>query len=146
MRALAAELLRAQRENNMTAFESAMLRAQGNVPALLLSLCGLANRAMDQVISREAAMALVTRLAAEMDDPPPRDLFAHELWADAVSLLEAAGNEDGERAVEIMRSNSDLLLLHGFVMQAIALILVNVPADTRATWMTQLRGVTPPSL
>jgi hypothetical protein len=69
MRGVAAEMLRAQRDSDPAAFVSAMNRADGQGRELRVSLCGLANKAMDEVIRRPPANKLVERLSRDMPLP-----------------------------------------------------------------------------
>jgi hypothetical protein len=144
MRALAAELLRAQRHGDRVAFNAAMLRAGGNVPALLISLCGLSNRAMDEVIGRAEADALIERISAELPTPPAPQEEIADVWRDTAALVESVARHDMEAARTLAVNTPNLPLLHGFVLHVLATVLDTMEPDSVAGLVAGMRLSEPP--
>jgi hypothetical protein len=144
MRALAAELLRAQRHGDQVAFNAATLRAQGRVPALLISLCGLSNAAISEVIGRAESDALIERLSAEMATPATTEDEIADVWRDAAALVEAVARNDLAAARTLAVNTPNLPLLHGFVLHVLATVLGAMEPESVAAVVEGMRLSEPP--
>jgi DNA-binding GntR family transcriptional regulator len=144
MRALAAELLRAQRHSDRVAFDAAMLRAEGRVPALLISLCGLSNNAMNEVIGKDQADALIERLSQELPPPVLTQEESADVWRDAAALIETVARGDLEAARALTVNTPNLPLLQGFVLHVLAAVLDSLPAEVVDGLVAGMRESEPP--
>jgi hypothetical protein len=144
MRALAAALLRAQRHSDRVAFDAAMLRAEGRVPALLISLCGLSNNAMNEVIGKDQADALIERLSQELPPPVLTQEESADVWRDAAALIETVARGDLEAARALTVNTPNLPLLQGFVLHVLAAVLDSLPAEVVDGLVAGMRESDPP--
>lgn len=144
MRAIAAELLRAHRFDDQQAFMSAMNRAEGKVPDLLMALCFIANRGMELALSREEANALVERLARDLPPPENREQIESDAWLDAIALCETAATGDLQGSRVLLANSPDLALLFGSVMQLLATLLPTLPPEMLNAFFAAAREVQPP--
>ena len=144
MRALAAELLRAQREGDHIALNAAMLRAQGCVPDLLVSLCLLVNRTMARVMGTEEASSLIDLISRELPPPPTSEEQTADVWRDAAAMVEALSRDDLEAARNLATNTPNLPLLHGFVLHVLAVVLDTMPPEAVAGLVEGMRRSDPP--
>lgn len=143
-RALAAELLRAQRHGDQVAFNAAMLRAEGNVPALLVSLCGLSNRVINDVIGRAEADVLIDRVSSELPAPGLAEDEVADVWRDEAALVAALHMEDLTAARNLTVNTPNLPLLNGFVMHVLAIVLDSMDPTAVAGLIDGMRLSEPP--
>jgi hypothetical protein len=146
MRGLGAELLRAHRHGDQAAFLTAMRQAERRVPGLLVSLCFVANKAMDQAITRPAADALVARVARDAPAPPPREEVAADAWRDAIAMIEAVARDDAASARVIALNTPDYTILLGCVLRLVSLLCQIIDPDTLAAAMAAARASGPPAV
>lgn len=121
-----------------------MLRAEGSVPALLISLCGLSNRAMDEVIGRAEADVLLDRVSSELPAPGVTEDEIADVWRDAAALVEAVANADLIAARNLTVNTPNLPLLHGFVLEVLATVLATMEPDSVTGLVAGMRLSEPP--
>ena len=117
-----------------------MLRAERRIPDLLISLCFVANKAMDAVISRDAADRLVARQARVLPPPPPRSEIADDVWRDAIAMTEAVANDRTEDARVLLANTPDMAMLSGCVL------LPSLPGGVLPLALARLREEGPPPM
>jgi hypothetical protein len=144
MRGLAAELLRAQRIGDQAAFNSAMLRGQGRVPALLISLCGLSNNAITSVIGKDEADRLIARLSHDLPAPPTSAEQAADVWRDTAALVQALADGDEQAARVLSVNTPDLSLLFGDVLVVLDMLLGQLSEPAVAAVVDWVRTSPPP--
>lgn len=143
LRALGAELLRAQRSNDQAAFMTALGRAERRVPGLFISLCAVANKAMDEVISRQKAEEIVARVARDLPPPPNDAEQATDAWRDAIALLDALRRSDEEGARVLLLNSPSLNVLYGMFVQVVADLIPLIPTDVFDGYIAAARETDP---
>jgi len=145
LRALAAELLRAQRDGDFLAFRAVTLRCAGRVDGLLISLTAVANKAMDRVLDRDAADKIVRDTSKRLPAPPRPEELVADVWRDAIATVEAAARDDEEAVRAIMLNTNDLTLFYGYYLQLVADVLLNTNPGVVQTVVEQARADGPPN-
>lgn len=141
-RGVAAQLLRAHRHGDQSAFMSAwsVLTDGSDARDMAVSLCFLANKAIDQVISRESADELVDRLAATLPRPAPVQDSDEQARLDAVALLGCVVTDDGEGAQAILRNSPDFGRLFGMLLEVLAVLLPSLDPVALDAFLTAARA------
>ena len=147
MLGIAAELLRAQRDDDRHAFTAALNRAGGRTSDLLVSMAFLVNRCLDTGIGATGAAALIQDQAlaqpqAKRREPRP-DPEAR--WRDAVAMAEAMATGRSRDAELLLIDASDETALFRDFLRVFAAVAAAVPGESFESTIDQLRSSPPPA-